>query len=374
MIYKDFQNLKLSALGLGCMRLPVTGSGDSNIDKETTERMIAYAMEKGINYYDTAWGYHSGNSELVVGEILAKYPRDKFYIASKFPGYDASLWGKVEEIFEKQLEKCRVDYFDFYLFHNLNEKNVDAYLDPKYGIYDYLMAQKANGRIKHLGFSAHGDLDCMRKFLNAYGKDMEFCQIQLNYIDWTFQDAKAKVDLLNEWNIPIWVMEPVRGGQLARLPEDAATELKELRPEESAPAWAFRFIQSIPGVVMTLSGMSNEEQLVENIATFAEDKPLDSAEKEKILAIADRIINQRTVPCTGCRYCVSHCPMELEIPFLIQLYNEAKVANPDEFNNPWGIFDVPEGKKPWDCIGCRSCEAVCPQNITIPDLLAEFKH
>ena len=193
MIYRDFQDLKLSALGMGAMRLPVVDGDESKIDEAASFAMVDEAMNSGINYYDTAWGYHSGNSELVMGKALSRYSREKFYLASKFPGYDLSNMPKVKEIFEKQLEKCQVEYFDFYLFHNVCEMNIDAYLDPKYGIYDYLMEQKKNGRIRHLGFSAHGDYDVMKRFLEAYGKDMEFCQIQLNYLDWEFQDAKRKV-------------------------------------------------------------------------------------------------------------------------------------------------------------------------------------
>ncbi|MEE3399741.1 MAG: aldo/keto reductase, partial [Eubacterium sp.] len=220
MVYKSFQDLKLSALGMGNMRLPVIGGKDSEIDVEASREMIKYCMDAGVNYYDTAYGYHGGQSEIVVGQLLKDYPRDSFYLASKFPGYDLSNMPKVKEIFEDQLRKCQVDYFDFYLFHNVCEMNVDAYLDPQYGIYDYLMEQKKAGRIKHLGFSCHGDLDCMQKFLDAYGKDMEFCQIELNYFDYSFQDAKGKVELLNGLNIPIWVMEPVRGGQLATLSDE----------------------------------------------------------------------------------------------------------------------------------------------------------
>ena len=184
MIYKTFQDLKLSALGMGCMRLPTIGGNDAQIDEQAAAEMVDYAMAHGVNYYDTAWGYHDGNSETVLGRALAKYPRDRFYLATKFPGYDLSNMDKVQEIFEKQLEKCGVDYFDFYLFHNVCEMNIDAYLDPKYGILDYLLEQKKNGRIRHLGFSAHGSYDVMKRFLDAYGAHMEFCQIQLNYIDW----------------------------------------------------------------------------------------------------------------------------------------------------------------------------------------------
>ena len=253
MIYHDFQGLKLSALGMGTMRLPVMEGDDSRVDEAAAKEMLATCMAGGVNYYDTAWGYHSGHSELTVGKLLADYPRESFYLASKFPGYDLRNMGKVEEIFEKQLEKCRVDYFDFYLFHNVCEMNIDAYLDPKYGTYDYLMEQKRRGRIRHLGFSAHGDIPTIRRFLEAYGKDMEFGQIELNYFDWNFQNAKEKLELLREWNIPVWVMEPVRGGQLASLqPEDEA-RLKAARPDEKIPAWAFRFLQSLPGVTVTLS-------------------------------------------------------------------------------------------------------------------------
>ena len=246
MVYRDFQDLKLSALGMGAMRLPVIDGDDSRIDVKASEDMVAYAMEHGINYYDTAWGYHGGQSEIVMGNALKKYPREKFYLATKFPGYDLSNMDKVEEIFEEQLKKCQVEYFDFYLFHNVCEMNIDAYLNEKYGIYDYLTEQKKNGRIRHLGFSAHGSYDVIKRFLEAYGESMEFCQLQLNYLDWSFQDAKAKVELLKEYGIPVWVMEPLRGGKLASLSEENTAKLREMRPEEETPAWAFRFLQSLP--------------------------------------------------------------------------------------------------------------------------------
>ena len=283
MIYKDFHNLKLSALGMGTMRLPVINGDDSKIDENAAAKMIDYAMEQGINYYDTAWGYHSGNSEIVMGNLLEKYPRDSYYLATKFPGYDLSNMDKVEEIFEKQLRKCRIEYFDFYLFHNVCEMNIDAYLDEKYNILNYLIEQKNNGRIKYLGFSAHGSCDIIERFLDAYGKYMEFCQIQLNYLDWTFQDAKSKVALLKKHNIPVWVMEPLRGGKLANLSEEDSDKLKRLRPSEKIPAWAFRFLQSIKNVTMILSGMSNFEQLKDNIHTFKIDSPLTENEKNTLL-------------------------------------------------------------------------------------------
>lgn len=372
MIYNEFQSMKLSALGMGNMRLPVVDGNDSCIDVETAKQMLAICMEFGINYYDTAYGYHGGQSELVVGELMKAYPRDSFYLASKFPGYDASNWAKVSEIFEEQMKKCQVEYFDFYLFHNVCEMNVDAYLDPKYGIYDYLMEQKKNGRIRHLGFSAHGDIACMTKFLEAYGKDMEFCQIELNYFDYKFQDAKGKLALLEKWNIPVWVMEPVRGGQLASLTEDAETRLKAARPDESIPAWAFRFLQSFSNVTMTLSGMSNIEQLQANIKTYEESKPLNEEEMKLLLGIADEMIAGTTVPCTGCHYCVTKCPKKLDIPFLLKLYNEAMVAGSGDFIAPMALASLDADKQPECCINCHSCEKVCPQTIHIPEELAKF--
>lgn len=371
MMYRDFQDVKLSALGMGAMRLPVVDGDDSKIDEAAAFAMVDEAMARGVNYYDTAWGYHNGNSELVMGKALARHPREKFYLATKFPGYDLSNMGKVEEIFEKQLEKCQVEYFDFYLFHNVCEMNIDAYLDPKYGTYDYLLAQKKNGRIRHLGFSAHGDYDVMKRFLEAYGKDMEFCQIQLNYLDWDFQDAKRKVELLNQWNIPVWVMEPLRGGKLASLaPEDEA-KLKALRPDEGIPAWAFRYLQSIPSVVVTLSGMSNMEQMKENIATFEMDKPLNETELETLHAIAQGMVKKIVLPCTACHYCTSHCPQGLDIPNLLSLYNEYCFTQ-GGFIAPMALSAIPADKQPSACIGCRSCEAVCPQGIKISEAMADF--
>ena len=371
MIYRNFQEIKLSGLGMGAMRLPVIDGDDSRIDETKTQAMVDYAMEQGVNYYDTAWGYHDGHSETVMGKALSRYPRESYYLATKFPGYDLSNMDKVEEIFEKQLEKCGVEYFDFYLFHNVCEMNIDAYLDEKYGIYEYLMKQKAAGRIRHLGFSAHGNLDVMKRFLDAYGKDMEFCQIQLNFLDWTFQGAKEKVELLKEWNIPVWVMEPLRGGKLARLAAEDEKALKALRPEENIPAWAFRFLQSVPGVTMVLSGMSNLQQMQDNIHTFAEDKPLTKKEMDTLLQIADGMVKKIVLPCTACHYCTSHCPQSLPIPELLSLYNEHCFTE-GGFIAPMALSAYPQEKLPSACIGCRSCEAVCPQQIKISEAMADF--
>lgn len=371
MIYREFQDLRLSALGMGAMRLPVFSSDEADVDVKAAEEMIDYAMAKGVNYYDTAWPYHGGKSETVLGSALKKYPREQFYLADKFPGYDLANIDKVESIFEEQLKKCQVSYFDFYLFHNVCEMNIDSYLDPKYRIFDYLVKQKKAGRIRHLGFSAHGNYDVMKRFLEAYGHEMEFCQIQLNYLDWKFQAADKKMELLREYHLPVWVMEPLRGGRLASLDQPYEEQLKALRPKESIPAWAFRFLQSLPEVTVVLSGMSNMEQLRANIETFGEEKPLEEKEKETLLAIAGEMVEKIALPCTACRYCVSHCSKELDIPFLLSLYNEHCFTE-GGFIAPMALSSLPADKQPDACVGCRNCEAVCPQQLKISEAMADF--
>ena len=376
MIFKTFQTLKLSALGMGAMRLPTVGNEwDAPIDEAATEKMVAYALEQGVNYFDTAWGYHEGQSEVVMGKFLRKYPRENWFLADKFPGYDLSNMDKVETVFEEQLMRCGVEYFDFYLFHNVCEMNIDAYLDERYGVYDYLLKQKDAGRISHLGFSSHGSYDVMKRFLEAYGSKMEFCQIQLNYVDWTFQDSKTKLNLLNEYKIPVWVMEPMRGGQLASLSEDSSNELKKLRPDENIPTWAFRFIQSISNVIVTLTGASTLEQLQENISIYQEEKPLSEQEMDTLARIADMMVGQTALPCTACNYCTGYCPQHLNIPNLIGLYNEhcfTVSKGGFGFIAPMALSAMPEEKQPKACISCRECEAVCPQQIKIADAMADF--
>lgn len=371
MLYQPFQDLNLSALGLGTMRLPLNGEGDSCIDEAAAQEMVDYALEQGVNYFDTAYGYHSGRSEEVVGRALGRHPRNSYYLATKFPGYDLANIDKVESIFEEQIKRCGVEYFDFYLFHNVYEKNVGPYLDRKYRILEYLLEQKQAGRIRHLGFSVHGQYDVMKRFLDAYGKHMEFCQIQLNYLDWDFQDAKAKVQLLNQLHIPIWVMEPLRGGRLASLSQEDTALLQNLRPQETAPGWAFRFLQSIPGVAVVLSGMSNLQQLKENIHIFEERAPLNEKEMAALLSIADRMVKGGILPCTACHYCVAHCPQQLDIPRLLGLYNEHRFTG-GGFLAPMAVDALPEDRRPNACVNCGSCAAVCPQQLDIPGALADF--
>ncbi len=370
MICKEFKDLSLSALGLGCMRLPTVDGDDNKIDEEKTAEMVEYAMKNGINYYDTAYGYHGGNSEIVMGKILSRYPRESFYLASKFPGFDQYKLTHVKEIFEEQLKKTGMEYFDFYLFHCLSANNVDEYLNPANGILEYLLEQKKNGRIRHLGFSVHASLEITRRFLDAYGDHLEFCQVQLNWLDWSLQDAKAKVELLHERKIPVWVMEPIRGGRLAALPDRYANRLRALRPEASVPEFAFRFLQSLPDVCMTLSGMSNFEQLRENVAIYQTEQPLTKEETAVLFDIARELTETITVPCTTCRYCTSRCPMSLDIPTLLELYNGRKAG--EVYIDAKEIRDMEENKRPTSCISCRNCEEVCPQQIKISEVMADF--
>lgn len=372
MIYRDFKGEKLSLFAMGTMRLPVIDGDDARIDEDAARAMFDYALEHGVNYFDTAWGYHDGTSELVTGRALARHPRESFNIASKFPGYDLNNMGKVEEIFAKQLEKCQVEYFDFYLVHNVCESNIDAYLDDeRYGTVSYLKKMRDEGRIRHLGFSCHGQMDVLERFLEAYGADMEFCQLQLNYLDWTFQDAKEKMELAGRYDLPIWVMEPLRGGQLARLTDEQFAPLKAMRPDETQVGWALRFLQSLPEVTTVLSGSSSLEQMAENIALFEEERPLSAEETEALLGVADDMVKSNVLPCTACRYCTSHCPVGLDIPMLLALYNEHKFTN-GGFIAPMMLGTLPEDERPAACIGCGTCSSVCPQQIDIPAALADF--
>ncbi len=366
MIYTDFQGKRLSQLGFGTMRLPTLENGA--IDEAQVEDMVKYAMEHGVNYFDTAYPYHGGMSEIVTGKTLRAYPRDAYYLATKFPGHQISESYDPAAVFEEQLKKCGVEYFDFYLLHNVYEMSMQTYMDPRWGILDYFREQKRLGRIKHLGFSSHGGLECLREFLDAAGDDMEFCQIQLNWLDWTLQSAREKVELLNQRHIPIWVMEPVRGGRLCKLEAPAEEALHALRPDESIPAWGFRFLQDIPGVTMVLSGMSDMQQMQENIATFAARKPLSQAENETLLTIAEGMKN--AVPCTACRYCTDQCPMGLDIPLMMATCSELRFT--PTTNTAMRLEGLPVDKQPAACIGCGACAQMCPQKIDIPGVMAEL--
>ena len=320
MIYRDFKGTKLSMLGFGTMRLPVLENGQ--IDAALTQKMVDYAMAHGVNYYDTAWPYMQNRSETVVGQCLKKHPRDSFYLATKFPGHMVAETYDPADIFEQQLQKCQVEYFDFYLLHNVYENSVHVYDDPRWGIVDYFVEQKKQGRIKHLGFSSHADLPCLTDFLNRYDDEMEFCQLQFNYLDWTLQHGKEKYELLRQRNIPLWVMEPVRGGKLVTLEPDEEQRLHAIRPDDSIASFGFRWLQGFDNITMVLSGMSNMAQMADNIKTFDHLDPLSDAERDILMEAAERMKN--AIPCTACRYCCDGCPQGLDIPDLLHKYNQLR--------------------------------------------------
>ena len=366
MLYNEACGERLSRLGFGCMRLPQTA--DKAIDENELQRMVDCAIERGVNYFDTAWPYHGGHSELAIGKALAKYPRERWYLADKYPGHQISASYDPAAIFEQQLKKCGVEYFDFYLLHNVYENSYGVYTDPKWGILDYFKEQKRLGRIKHLGFSTHARPDTLEKFLDYAGDAVEFCQIQLNYLDWTLQDAKAKYELLTQRGIPVWVMEPLRGGRLAALGEADEARLKALRPEESIASWSFRWLQNLPNVKMVLSGMSCLAQMEDNIATYTGGAAQTPDEAAALAEIAEGLKN--ALPCTRCRYCCDGCPMGLDIPMLIHAYNDLKFAS--SMTVPMQMDALPEDKRPSACVACGACAAVCPQKINIPAAMAEL--
>ncbi len=359
---------KISQLAFGTMRLPV--GDDGVIDQKQVDKMTEYAMDHGVNYFDTAYPYHNGNSEIAIGKALAKYPRDSFMLATKFPGHQFMKKYDCDGIFNEQLHKCGVDYFDFYLLHNIYENSFSTYKNEKLGIVDYFLKQKEAGRIKHLGFSTHARAENLEEVLDYLGDGIEFCQLQLNYMDWTLQDARSKVELLGSRGIPIMVMEPVRGGKLADLGEENNAKLKAVRPDESIASWAFRWLMDVPGVVTILSGMSDLDQMKDNVKTFSEGAPLSRDEREMLLDMAETM--KKGVPCTSCRYCCGGCPAGLDIPMLLAGYNDLKFVS--AMTVKMQMDGTPADKWPDKCIGCGACKAVCPQHIDIPAVLEEYTH
>ena len=351
---------ELKRFGFGCMRFPT--NSDGSVNYEETEKMIDYALKNGVNYFDTAYVYHSGKSETVLGSALKKYPRESFMVANKYPGHQIADTYYPEPIFLEQLERCQVDYFDYYLLHNINENSISVYKDEKWGILEYFKKQKELGKIKKLGFSCHCSVELLKDFLDYCGDSMEFCQIQLNYLDWTLQDGKAKYDLLTERNIPIYIMEPLRGGKLASLPEEATVKLNALRKDVTPVEWAFSFLLNLPNVKMILSGMSEFSQIKENIEIFKNYNPLNEEEINALLEVAEML--KDSVPCTGCGYCLKDCPKELNIPFMLSIYNELKIQK--AVATRIRIDSLPEEKQSTACIGCGLCAQNCPQKIDVP--------
>ncbi len=368
MIYTECLGERLSLLGFGTMRLPLLSEKGEDIDQAQVNRMVDYAIEHGVNYFDTAYPYHGGFSERSIGEALKRHPRESWNLADKYPGHQFMSKRDIGEIFEDQLAKCQVDYFDFYLLHNVNENSIAAYLDEDYGVVRYFAEQKKQGRIRHLGFSCHGFPENLEQFLDRWGDEMEFCQIQLNYLDWSLQDAERKYKILSDHNVPIWVMEPVHGGMLAKLPEQQEAKLKAVNPDESIASWGFRWLQGLENVHMVLSGMSSFEQMVDNVKTFDTRRPLNPEETALVYEVAETL--KSNLPCTACRYCCAGCPLGLDIPWILANYNEFRVSN--SINLVMRMDSLPKEKRPEACIGCGQCSRACPQKIDVPKAMHDF--
>ena len=368
MIYTHVCGDRLSLLGFGTMRLPQTSKRPEDIDQARVNAMVDYAIEHGVNYFDTAAPYHDGFSEIAIGKALARYPRESWRLADKYPGHQYLDPMDPGEIFFKQLKKCGVEYFDYYLLHNVNENSIGAYTSEEYGIVPFFLEQKRLGRIRHLGFSCHGFPENLEQFLDRWGDALEFCQIQLNYLDWSLQNAERKYQILSDRGIPVWVMEPVHGGMLVKLPEPQAAKLQSLHPTESVASWGFRWLQGLENVHMVLSGMSNLEQMKDNVQTFETRRPLTEAETAVVYEVAETL--KSGLPCTACRYCCKGCPLELDIPFILANYNEFRVAK--SVNIVMRLESLPPEKRPEACIGCGQCAAACPQKIDVPKAMRAF--
>jgi predicted aldo/keto reductase-like oxidoreductase len=355
--FKD--NIKLSALGMGNMRLPEKEDGE--IDYAQAKGMIDFAVAQGVNYFDTAYIYHNGKSEKFVGEALADYRRDQYYLATKYNKVNPDFRAE----FAEQLVRLRTNYIDFYLLHGLQDNTADFYLNC--GALEYFDEQKREGAIKYLGVSVHCSPEKFEEILAVYPWD--FVQLQLNYYDWFYGDAKALYEAAEKRSIPIMVMEPVRGGKLASLPEEGSRMLLAAEPNKSAASWAFRWVQGRSQVAVVLSGMSNMEQLTDNIRSFDTHAPLTSEQEDLLTEVCRLFRSTMSVACTSCRYCCDGCPQHIDIPFLLSVYNDIKLGG--EWRAAF-LDGLPAEKDPASCIGCGACTGLCPQGIQVPQYLEEL--
>jgi predicted aldo/keto reductase-like oxidoreductase len=354
---------KISLLGFGCMRLPVIGENQENIDTELTSRMAAHAFEHGVNYFDTAYMYHGGQSESCIGQVLSAWPRQSFNLATKLPPWMVEKEGDLERIFAEQLARCKVDYFDYYLLHNVSRSKLENI--RKNNIIEQLNQKRRQGLIRNLGFSFHDRPAVLEMIVKA--NNWDFAQIQLNYFDWELQDAKKLYHILATNNLPVIVMEPVRGGALASLSPEAVSILQQANPAASPASWAIRFAASLPQVLTVLSGMSSLEQVRDNVATMEKFVPLSQAERQTIDQALAAYRQSGAVPCTACQYCME-CPAGVDIPKVFAIYNEFRVHRVDNtFLLNLGVLG--EEKQPRNCVQCGQCLPKCPQQIAIPDLM-----
>lgn len=369
MEYRKMENLGISTslLGFGCMRFPT--NTDGSINEEEVLAMIDRAYQAGVTYFDTAYPYHNGKSEVVTGKALARYPRDSYYLATKLPVWAVKTIGDVERIFQEQLQRLGKEYIDFYLMHALDRERwkVVKELD----ILGYCEKLRAEGKIKYIGFSFHDDYEVFEEIITSYRWD--FCQIQLNYMDKDTQATLKGVALAERLGIPMVVMEPVKGGSLAKLPHDGIDELfKTARPDASASSWALRYVGSFDNVKVILSGMTTMEQVADNLATFGSFEPLSSAEQDIIARVADALRSRVQNGCTGCRYCMP-CPAGVDIPQCFHIWNQYHIyENVDEAKWNW-TKAMDDAKKAKNCVKCGKCEQACPQHIAIREDLERLQ-
>lgn len=359
---------KMPKLGFGLMRLP---QKDGAVDRSRFAAMVDAYLSRGFNYFDTAYVYHNGESEQAVKEALvARHPRDSFYLATKLPAWAMNGPEDRDRIFGEQLERCGVDYFDFYLLHSISDSNYETY--EKYDCFAWGAEKRAAGKIRHFGFSFHGTPELLERVLDRH-PEVEFVQIQLNYADWNNEltHSGRLYEILTARDIPIIVMEPVKGGILANLDPRLEQMLREADPAASPASWALRFVGSLPGVMTILSGMSSEEQMADNLETFSRFRPLSEGERQVIGRVVKTMQDMPLVPCTACRYCVDGCPMQIRIPDIFKALNTKRLYPADNRPNMFYNGLTASSGKASACIACGQCEGVCPQNLPIIQLLKE---